>query len=321
METGVWKIWVITDGRAGNAAQALGVAEALARPVPAEIVARTIAFRPLFDRLPQALLAVLPARWLLRALTDRRALTGAEGANLVISAGRRGAVVASALRTVYKVPAAAILNPQMPLSRFDAVIVPAHDRLSGPNVIETIGAPNRLTSALIRSAADDLNPDWRPPKALAVMIGGPSKSARFDRPAMQRLLDDVARFDAAGWAILAVASRRTPDWAAPLLRERFPEARVWTGDGPNPYPGVLGAAAAAMVTEDSVNMASEAATTGLPVFVSGLGRIDDKFRRFHAALAERGCARPAADGPADWRYEPLAEADRVAALLVDRLGL
>jgi hypothetical protein len=106
-----------------------------------------------------------------------------------------------------------------------------------------------------------------------------------------------------------------------MLREKFPAARVWAGGAANPYPGVLGAAQAAMVTEDSVNMASEAATAGLPVYISGLGRIEEKFRRFHAALAERGCARPAADGPATWTYPPLAEADRVAALLADRLGL
>ncbi len=315
MENRESRIWVVTDGRAGNVAQALGLAEALARRAPAAITVHDIALRPALNRLPQPLLAALPAGWLLSGLTGP--LEGEP--DLVIAAGRRGAAVAAALRRARGVPAVAILNPQMPLARFDAVVAPEHDRLTGPNIIATIGAPNRLTAETIRTAAAALPDDWRAPDALAVMIGGPSKSARFDRPAMARLCDDIARFE--GRPILAVASRRTPDWAPPTLRDRFPEARVWTGDGPNPYPGVLGVARAAMVTEDSVNMASEAATAGLPVFISGLGAIDDKFRRFHAALAARGCARPAAVGPADWSYKPLAEADRVAALLAERLRL
>ncbi|NIV88419.1 MAG: hypothetical protein GWN35_16725, partial [Actinobacteria bacterium] len=44
------------------------------------------------------------------------------------------------------------------------------------------------------------------------------------------------------------------------------------GTGANPYPAILGLAAAAIVTGDSVNMASEAATAGLPLHVFRLSR-------------------------------------------------
>jgi mitochondrial fission protein ELM1 len=46
----------------------------------------------------------------------------------------------------------------------------------------------------------------------------------------------------------------------------------------------------------------------------------DKFARLHADLRERGAARPF-DGALDaWTYAPLAETDRAARVLLERLG-
>ena len=42
---------------------------------------------------------------------------------------------------------------------------------------------------------------------------------------------------------------------------------VWDGGGDNPYLALLADADAIFVTPDSVNMASEAAATGRPVYV------------------------------------------------------
>ena len=62
METGALKLWVITDGRAGNEAQALGLAEAIARLRPARITLRRVAPRAWTARLPARMWHALGAR-------------------------------------------------------------------------------------------------------------------------------------------------------------------------------------------------------------------------------------------------------------------
>ena len=75
------------------------------------------------------------------------------------------------------------------------------------------------------------------------------------------------------------------------------------------------------MTRDSVNMASEAAATGRPLFISDTGRIAPKFTRFHDTLRKSGITRNAADGPTTWNYTPLHEADRIAPEVLSRLDL
>jgi len=261
------------------------------------------------EAVPNAALAPLAAAAIAGGIAEARP------PDLVIGAGRRGNLAAFA-RARRGARAVAVLDPHLPFARFAAVILPEHDRRGGPGVIETLGAMNRLTPQAIAAAARPF-PDLPAPR-LAVLIGGPSRSAGFGAVGLEALLADLRRFE--GWSLLATPSRRTPPLVVEALRENLPGMWLWDGAGQNPYPGLLAAADAVLVTADSVNMASEAAATGKPVFVSGTPRPGSKHARFHAALRARGISRPAAEGPAEWRYTPLAEADRVAGRLAARLG-
>src|SRR3546814_10119808 len=92
----------------------------------------------------------------------------------------------------------------------------------------------------------------------------------------------------------------------------------------NPNFGILGLADHVIVTGDSVNMVSEAASTGKPVHVvhlpnSHLRGRSAKFTRFHEALVEAGIARPFAGTLEEWRYEPLDETHRIAGAIRRRL--
>jgi mitochondrial fission protein ELM1 len=94
---------------------------------------------------------------------------------------------------------------------------------------------------------------------------------------------------------------------------------IWDDRGDNPYAAFLGLADAVLVTEDSTNLATDAAATGKPVHVLPMpGRGSDKFRRFHAELARRGVARPFRGALESWTYPPLAETDRAARELLRR---
>lgn len=294
---------VLTDGRPANLTQALGLAEALARIVAVEIETAEVRLEGWRARLPGPLAAAALPRGAWSALRPRP--------DLAIGAGRRGNLAARLLARA-GVPAVAVLDPGRPLGDFAAVVLPEHDRRRGGNVLTTLGAMSRLTPQAIAAAPCPV--PRLPAPRLAVLIGGPSRSAGFDAGA---LLADLDRFR--GWSVIATASRRTPAGLVARLRAARPGDFIWDGTGPNPYPGMLGLADAVLVTADSISMASEAATSGRPVFVSGRPS-PGKNARFHAALAARGIARPAEAAPALWRYPPLAEADRIAALLARRLG-
>lgn len=309
-------ILVLTDGRPGNENPALGLAEAMQRRCGARIEIRRIALRPGLAAAPARVWALGPGLgWPFLGLKggagDLRAPR-----DLVIGAGRRSAPIVAALRR----PGTAVVQfmaPQMALSRFDAVIAPEHDGLTGPNVIASLGSPTRLSAARVAEAAAALPPAWRPEgPRLAALIGGPSGAARFGAAEQDALIAALTRFQAAGFALLLIPSRRTPQPLIDRLRATFPDAPLHAGEGPNPYPGALGVADAALVTADSVNMCSEAASTGLPLFLLPVPGLAPKLRRFHAALAARTQARPPEDPQARWTYDPLDEAGRIADLLL-----
>src|SRR6185437_7433416 len=93
---------------------------------------------------------------------------------------------------------------------------------------------------------------------------------------------------------------------------------IWDGSGENPYFAFLAAADIILVTEDSVNLATDAATTGKPVHVLAMAGGGRKFERFHADLAARGVARPFDGRLATWSYAPLDETRRAAAEVLRR---
>ncbi|HEY9147010.1 MAG TPA: ELM1/GtrOC1 family putative glycosyltransferase, partial [Thiobacillus sp.] len=92
------------------------------------------------------------------------------------------------------------------------------------------------------------------------------------------------------------------------------------GTGENPYLAYLALADYVVVTADSVNMVSEACTTGKPVFVVELEGGNRKFRLFHEAMRARGYTRPFAGKLESWRYPALDDVGRVAQEIRNRLG-
>jgi len=96
---------------------------------------------------------------------------------------------------------------------------------------------------------------------------------------------------------------------------------IWTGDGPNPYFAFLGLADAILATSDSVNMVTEAAGTGKPVYVYPLPGRSTRIARFHAAMERHGATRPFAGTLDSWSYAPVNDTERIAGVVRQRLGL
>lgn len=323
METEPLDIWVLTDGAAGNEVQALGLAEALARRRRTEIVLKPIASKPLAALLPARAWHFLGARkvgWPFIAYSDAVA---PPWPCLVIGAGRRIAPLVAAMRQLHGVIAIQLLNPRMPATAFDLVIAPEHDRLTAANTISTLGAIGRVTPGRIAAEADI----WRarlahlPERRAVCLIGGPSKSAHWRSADGDRLVAQLATLSQDGWGLLITPSRRSDPALIARLKSACDRATtfVWDGTGENPYPGILGLAEAAVATGDSVNMVSEAASSGLPLHVFRVSKESAKLREFHHALASRGITRDFSGEIGSWRYDPLCEADRVAVEVERRL--
>jgi len=208
-------IWAISDANAGNARQARALAQAVARRVDGVVTQKTIALRTPYDRAPPWLWRLGGARaggWPFTGLEDRGASLAPPWPALAVGCGRRSAAVVAALKRLGGGAAAQVLAPQMRLSAFDAVVAPRHDRLDGPNVVETLGALNDLDDALIAQEAAR----WAqrlghlPVPRVAVLVGGPGRSSAFGVRAMERLADGLARLAVDGAGLMITPSRRTP---------------------------------------------------------------------------------------------------------------
>jgi mitochondrial fission protein ELM1 len=130
----------------------------------------------------------------------------------------------------------------------------------------------------------------------------------------------AAAVQAIGGSLLVSFTRRTPASARRALTQGLAEVPGWTWDseGQNPYFAFLAAADIILVTEDSTNLATDAATTGKPVHVLAMAGGGRKFERFHEDLRSRGVARPFDGALSTWSYAPLDETNRAAAEVLRR---
>jgi len=311
--------WVVSDGRVGIEVQCRGLAEALG-----------------FDPVIKRIRARAPWRWLppafwrnpLRALDPSGDRLAPPWPDLVIGTGRLAVAPNLAIRRASggRTITIQIQDPKVSLDRFDIVIAPAHDGLTGPNVITTQGSLHGLSETRLAVAAAQLAPevDALPKPRVGVLIGGKSRVHSLPDRLAQKLgagLASLARSQGIG--LMVTPSRRTEARTMAILREALAglPAYIWDGQGDNPYLGILGLADAFVVTGDSVNMICEAAFTGKPVHIAEVAGGTAKFRDFHEAMQESGIVRPFAGRLEHWHYPPLRETEGVAAEIRCRLGL
>ncbi len=315
--------WTVTDGAVGMETQCAGLADALG-------------LRALTKRVPRhPLQKLLKPHWLPPAV-----LVGTRGAaasqfgppwpDVLISCGYTAAACSIAVKRVSRGRTVTIhiQHPRAPFELFDLLVVPRHDRISGPNIITTQGAVHGINETKLKSGVLRFERKLRylPRPLVAVLIGGHSRHYTFRTGDAERLARELLTFAAVHRAGLAVTvSPRTGAAAVEVLRQRLdskPWVNFWDGSGENPYLGYLGLADAIVVTADSISMISEACATGKPVYVASLtGRGAPNIRNFYADFTAAGLIRPF-DGTLErWRYTPLDETARAAAEVRRRLNL
>lgn len=290
-------IWVLSDGRAGNINQILGVAEQLSVPFEVKKVVYTSLIR-----MPNFLRGVSTIginSETLHSLTEPYP-------NLVIGAGRRVFPLARFIKKKSKgyTKIVQIMNPGASgFDDADLVILPMHDNYRGKknNVLQVIGAPHRVTAKRLaeeKQKWQSIFGEYSAPR-VSVIVGGATKDFPFTVNMAHNLVQGIMNLNPA--SILLTTSRRTPLEVIRVLQSCLPKKETYFykyGDeGENPYYGLLACGDKIVVTGDSISMCSEACASGVPVFIfAPEGTMGVKHRRFHEQLYKRGYATPLGSG-------------------------
>jgi uncharacterized protein len=314
--------WVLTDGKAGDLAQCLGVAERLGLAAEARVVrprAPWLWLMPLSWRLP--FLAIDPAEAPGRAGSPLQP----PYPDLVIASGRRAAPYLPAIKRASggKTFTVFLKDPRTGPEIADFIWVPAHDRLRGDSVMTTLTSPHRITPEALAALREN------PPEAIAalkhprvaVLIGGDSKHFTFTDEDIRRFCDALGALVSGGASIMATPSRRTPPALLAAARTEIETAGgwFWDGAGENPYRALLASADALVVTAESVNMVGEALATGRPVHLFRPSGGSRKIDQFLAGLEEKNLTRPFSGALERDSYAPMDATPEIAITLARRL--
>ncbi len=306
--------WVVTDGKAGMENQCIGLAEALGlAPIVKRVKLRS----------PWKQLSPFLRHGLGYAHSRKGDPIAPPWPDLLIATGRASIPASLHIRRESRAGrgrgtfTVQLQNPVIDTSRFDLVVVPRHDGLTAPNVMTTRGALHRVSAEMLQKEAEKFAPHIAhlPHPRIAVLIGGSNSVYHLTPREMEPLAQQLANLtQSIGGSLMVTPSRRTGAENLAILQNALKDkpAYIWDGQGANPYYGMLALADYIIVTCDSVNMVSEACTTGKPVYVIDLPGGSDKFRRFHQSFRDDGLARLFQGKLENYNYPPLNDVQLVA---------
>ena len=278
-------VWVLSDGKAGDEMQCLGVARRLG--VEPEI--RRVAPRK-------------PFAWLMPRgpIDPREAPDRPESPirppfpDIVIASGRRAIPYVRAVKQASNGRTYTVIlkDPRTGRAAADLIWVPAHDPLRGDNVLVTVTSPHGVSPERLAAAATSLPQGLAalPKPRVAVLVGGDSRHHRFTEADIARFASQLDALAMSGARLMGTASRRTPPALAAAVEAVFAShgGWWWDGTGDNPFLALLATADAVIVTADSVNMVGEAAATGRPILLFEPSGGHRKISAFVAALRRDG---------------------------------
>jgi uncharacterized protein len=303
--------WVLSDGKAGDEAQCLGVTERLG------LVTEMRRVKP---RAPYVWIMpwgpIDPAE----APDKPDSPIAPPWPDIVIASGRR---TVAYLRTIRKqshgrVMTVYLKDPSTGADTAETIWVPQHDKLRGNNVLATLTSPHRISPDRLAEARLQ-TPSWLVPgkTTVGVILGGDSKHHRFTAQNIQQLLDELTAITASGAHLVVTPSRRTPPALAEAICKLCADTGgfFWDGSGDNPYLAILAHADHLVVTADSVNMLGEAAATGKPIHVFTPTGGHTKISSFVSGLVQHGAVRPLSGALETWSYDAI-DATPVIAIAV-----
>jgi uncharacterized protein len=317
--------WGITDGSAGMAVQVRALAAALdLKPEMKKVLLK----KP-FAWLPNVFFTG-PLRRLVVPLLIGRGSDPLKPPypDLVISCGRRAAIVAMGLRSraSRQTRFIHILDPHVKPKHFDLIIAMEHDRIMGTNVLKTPFALHGITPEMLTNARERFLSSFMayPKPYVTVLLGGTTNKYKLTRARMLEVIAALRRLLGTRGSLLITPSRRTGEENIAMLRQAFagnPRVYIYDLESENPYLGLLAMADFIVVSNDSVNMMSEAHATDKPLYILPLpGHKNSKPARFAESMIRDGMARPLGDSLERWSVASGYDMMRLANLVRERLA-
>lgn len=280
------KCWVLTEGMTGTQNQCVALAHAAGLAPEVKTIALRFPWRN-----------VTP--WIrCFALEKSSDPLQPPWPDLVIASGRKAIAPALWIKKQSRGQTKLVIvqSPVIKDKNFDLVIAPRHDDYHASNAMEITGALSLITPEILANAREDWRGAFEPMKGtrVAVLIGGDSRTHKMTQGITEKLAAQLKALVQQGISLMVTCSRRTSPAHKQFLHDALvPHERCffWDGNGDNPYRGMLAWADVILVSEDSVSMASEAISTGKPVYILGMEGGSKRFARFHGHLVEQGYAR------------------------------
>jgi mitochondrial fission protein ELM1 len=286
-------IVILSDGIRGHVNQSRGVASWLSKRTGAEILELAIPQLKgirrrkvrkdavkLLDGSRKSALEWLAAadnegtaRTLGQWLLERDIREGERSSLILISAGSMPAFYNLALANIWRCTCVTIMTPSVVGAEpFDFAIVPEHDYPDeAPNILTTAGAPNLIVREALGLVGKSLLREFPPKRERrwGILVGGDDKNYKVTSSWMHKIVGKIfSEAEKSDVDLYISTSRRTSADAENALRRMVSSCEnvrfmlIASSDPLNPVPAMLGACDEIFVTDDSVNMVSEAVTAG-----------------------------------------------------------
>ncbi len=307
--------WTLTDGSAGMQSQAKGLAQALG----IRTIHKICQLQKPWCWFPSHVVP-LP----LSKLSKESNPLSPPWPHVLITCGRRSVSLALAIKkaSLGHTYCIHIQDPRVHPHHFDLIICPEHDNLCGDNVIQTQAALHCIDQAALKAGYKDFKEvlEVYPSPRVCVLLGGSTNNYRLTLKATEQMAEQLLEFKKAHQASLFISpSRRTGEKNIALLQSFFqhePHVMLWDLKQVNPYLGFLAWADYCVVTNDSVNMISEAMATGKPIYTLELPNYRKaKPKAFAERLAGQGTIKRFDGSLHSWSFEPFNETERIATLI------
>ena len=270
--------WIITDGTKGMENQSIALAKLL------NVNYDLIQFRPPYLLRKFPLLGTCFPKSLININFENKI-----PAKYLITTGKRMAGISILLKKFFKnkIKTIHIQNPKISSDYFDLLLVPEHDKISGKNIIQTKGAlsffDRNVIQATNKSTSKNLTGPLTP--VVLALIGGNNKRYELNNTDYYNLAIQITKASKdINSKLIVSTSRRTSVRGTKIIEAVFKKYHndffLWSGKEDNPYPSILKSVNYIIVTSDSINMISEAASLSTPLFVAYINKEKGKVNSF-----------------------------------------
>ena len=306
------KIWTLTDGSQGMISQTRGLAYEFGKDIN-EI--KTDIIFP-WSKLQPGILPV--NKWIFKNKIPINEIP-----DILISCGRKSIYLSMYLKKKFsKIINIHIQNPKVSSNNFSYVVAPNHDNITGVNIINSIGALHHFKNKIKQNI--ELKNSSK--KLVSCIIGGDNNHYSFTIKDAQSLCNKIIELNKnnPNLQFLVITSRRTRNEIKMLLKNQLESfAKVWIGEGKNPYDFAIYNSKYFIITADSTSMISEAAISGMPIYVYQLPykRKSLRFNRFHDEFKRLNITRDFLHTTKldNWSYDKLDESKRIAGIIKKRI--